>query len=75
MNSNEKYTLLFKMISNLAFSNRSIGLWDNQRYTECKKKIDKVDLNYLYLSEKNTRKYLELRAKSKNNIDKLIYDS
>ena len=74
MNNKEKCSKLFKMISNLAFSNRSIGLWDNQRFSECKKKIDKVNLNYLYLSEKNTRKYLELRAKSKNNIDKLIYD-
>lgn len=74
MNNKEKYTQLFKMISNLAYSNRSIGLWDNQRYTECKKKISKVNLNYLYLSEKKTRKYLELRAKSKNKIDKLIYD-
>lgn len=74
MNNKEKCSKLFKMISNLAFSNRSIGLWDNQRFSECKKKIGKVNLNYLYLSEKNTRKYLELRAKSKNNIDKLIYD-
>ncbi len=74
MNNKEKCSKLFKMISNLAFSNRSIGLWDNQRFSECKKKIDDVNLNYLYLSEKNTRKYLELRAKSKNNIDKLIYD-
>ena len=73
MNEKEKYSQLFKMISDLAFSNRSIGLWDNKRYSECKKKMNKVNLNYLYLSEKQTRKYLELRAKSKNKIDKLIY--
>ena len=30
MNNKEKCSKLFKMISNLAFSNRSIGLWDNQ---------------------------------------------
>lgn len=73
MRDREKYNQLFKMISDLAFSNRSIGLWDNQRFEECKKTKSKISLDYLYKSEKNTRKYLELRAKTKNKIDKLIY--
>ena len=73
MNNRKKYNQLFEMISILYFSNRSIGLWDNQRYKECKKNKNKVSIDYLYKSEKNTRKYLELRAKAKNKIDKLIY--
>ena len=68
-----KYKILFNMIFDLAFSNRSIGLWDNQRFIECKKKLSDIDIEYLYKSEKNTRKYLELRAKSKNAIDEIIY--
>ena len=65
---------LFNMIFDLAFSNRSIGLWDNKRFTECKKDLHDIDLSYLYESEKNTRKYLEIRSKSKNAIDEIIYN-
>ena len=68
-----KYKMLFNMISDLSYSNRSIGLWDNKRFTECKKNIKKININYLYNSEKKTRYFLELRAKSKNKIDKIIY--
>lgn len=71
--SKGKYKLLFETISDLSYSNRSIGLWDNQRYNECKKKLKDINANFLYTSEKNTRKYLELRAKSKNRIDKILY--
>ena len=49
-----KYKILFNKIFDLAFSNRSIGLWDNQRFIECKKKVSDIDIEYLYKSEKNT---------------------
>lgn len=52
MTKKHKYKLLFKMISDLAFSNRSIGLWDNERFNECKKRIDKINVKFLYISEK-----------------------
>ena len=71
MSRNYKY--LFNAICSLSYSNRSIGLWDNNRFKECQKGLKKISLDFLYSSEKNTRKHLEKRADAKNKIDYYFY--
>ncbi len=56
-------------VSELSRVNRLTGIWDNRRFQECKKPLEQVDTAYLYLSEKMSRKNVELRAVHRLAID------
>jgi len=66
----EKILYLVEEISTLARANRAVGYWDHLRFNEVKK----VDINFdiLLLSEKNSRKNVEQRAKSRTEIDRTL---
>jgi hypothetical protein len=66
----EKILCLVEEISTLARANRAVGYWDHLRFNEVKK----VDINFeiLLLSEKNSRKNVEQRAKSRTEIDRTL---
>ncbi len=59
-------------MSQLSRANRLTGIWDNRRFEECKKPQEQVDPAYLYLTEKLSRKNVELRAKYRTQIDVLF---
>ena len=61
-----------KLIINLTIANRLTGIYDNLRNEECKKEIDKVDHKFIYMTEKKSRKNVELRALYRTEIDKFI---
>ena len=66
----EKILYLVEEISILARANRAVGYWDHLRFNEVKK----VDVNFeiLLLSEKNSRKNVEQRARSRTEIDRTL---
>ena len=66
----EKILYLVEEISILARANRAVGYWDHLRFNEVKK----ADINFdiLLLSEKNSRKNVEQRAKSRTEIDRTL---
>ena len=69
MNS-DKIAHLVNEISILARANRAVGYWDHLRFNEVKK--DEVNFDLLLLSEKNSRKNVEQRAKSRTEIDRTL---
>lgn len=56
-------------ICQLSKANRLTGIWDNRRFQECKKPFEEVDCQYLYKTEKLSRKNVELRAVYRTQID------
>ena len=66
----EKILYLVEEISTLARANRAVGYWDHLRFNEVKK--EKIDYEILLLSEKNSRKNVEQRAKSRTEIDRTL---
>jgi hypothetical protein len=66
----EKIRYLVEEISTLARANRAVGYWDHLRFSEVKK--EKIDFEILLLSEKNSRKNVEQRAKSRTEIDRTL---
>lgn len=56
----------------LSQANRLTGIWDNRRFQECKKPYEQVDTKFLYLTEKLSRKNVELRAVHRKAIDILF---
>jgi hypothetical protein len=66
----EKILYLVEEISALARANRAVGYWDHLRFNEVKK--EKIDYEILLLSEKNSRKNVEQRAKSRTEIDRTL---
>ena len=60
------------LIINLTVANRLTGIYDNLRNEECKKEIDQVDHKFIYMTEKKSRKNVELRALYRTEIDKFI---
>ncbi len=66
----EKILYLVEEISTLARANRAVGYWDHLRFNEVKK--EKIDFDILLLSEENSRKNVEQRAKSRTEIDRTL---
>ena len=60
------------LIINLTIANRLTGIYDNLRNEECKKEIDNVDHKFIYMTEKQSRKNVELRAFYRTEIDKFV---
>lgn len=59
-------------IEGLSKANRLTGIWDNNRFQLCKKPFEEFTTDekaYLYLTEKQSRKNVELRAKYRGEID------
>lgn len=52
--------------------NRLTGIWDNRRFQECKKPFSEVDPEFVYKTEKLSRKNVELRAIHRTQIDVLL---
>lgn len=70
MNNIEKLSReLVSAIEGLAVANTLTGIWDNRRYQLCKNPSEKVDRDYLYITEKNSRANVELRAVHRNKMD------
>lgn len=63
---------LIDAIESLATANRLTGLWDHVRFEECKKPDELVDVNRVVLAERRARVNVELRAKHRRAIDKLL---
>ena len=61
-------------IAELNIANRLTGIWDNRRFNHCKKPVEKTSHEFIYLTEKNSRKNVELRAKYRTQIDQCIQD-
>ena len=59
-------------IVGLSKSNRLTGIWDNRRFQECKKDFIDIDCEYLYKTEKFSRRNVEERALHKTQIDILF---
>ena len=66
-------------IADLTEANWLTGQWDNERFQLCKKEynqMDEFDKKYLYTTEKNSRRNVELRAAKRkiieDNFQKLI---
>jgi hypothetical protein len=66
----EKILYLVEEISVLARANRAVGYWDHLRFNEVKKA--NIDFDILLLSEKNSRKNVEQRARSRSEIDRTL---
>ena len=66
----EKILYLVEEISVLARANRAVGYWDHLRFNEVKKA--NIDFEILLLSEKNSRKNVEQRARSRSEIDRTL---
>jgi hypothetical protein len=65
-----QFKKLVKAIAKLSAANRLTGIWDNRRYQECKKEFKQTNSQYIYISEKLSRKNVELRSKYRKVIDK-----
>lgn len=63
---------LIDAIESLATANRLTGLWDHVRFEECKKPDELIDVNRVVLAERRARVNVELRAKHRRAIDKLL---
>lgn len=59
-------------ICELAKVNVWTGIWDNRRFQECKKPFEEVDCQYLYRTEKLSRKNVELRAVYRDRLDSIF---
>ena len=62
-------------ISGLSKANRKTGIWDNRRFNLCKRPFEELsesDKAYLYKTEKNSRKNVELRATYRCKIDRSL---
>jgi hypothetical protein len=59
-------------IIGLSKSNRLTGIWDNRRFQECKKNFTDIDCEYVYKTEKLSRRSVEERAAHKTQIDVLF---
>lgn len=62
-------------VEGLSKANRLTGIWDNNRFQLCKKPFDAFsdeDKAYLYRTEKESRKNVELRAKYRQELDKAM---
>ena len=64
--------LLLDNLSYLSKSNRLTGIWDNRRFQEAKKEINLVNLEYLYKTEKLSRKNVEARGLARTNLDNYL---
>ena len=59
-------------IEGLSKANRLTGLWDNKRFQLCKKpftQFNEKEKAYLYQTEKESRRNVELRALYRKQID------
>ena len=68
---------LVDAIKNLVDANFWTGYWDNERNNLCKKPFNYfsyLDNEYLYRTEKESRKNVENRAVQRNMIEKLFAD-
>lgn len=63
---------LIDAIEALATANRLTGLWDHVRFEECKKPDELVDVNRVVLAERRARVNVELRAKHRRALDRLL---
>jgi hypothetical protein len=63
---------LIEAIEGLARANRLTGLWDHVRFEECKKADALIDTSQVILSERQSRKNVELRAYYRREIDKSL---
>ena len=66
---------LSELIASLCEVNRLTGIYDNLRFVEAKKPVEEADLNFIYLTEKLSRKNVELRAFYRTKIDEYIRDA
>lgn len=71
-NLNETIKEFVDAICQLSKANRLTGIWDNRRFQECKKPFAEVNTEYLYKTEKLSRKNVELRAVYRTQIDVLF---
>ena len=65
---------LIDAMESLATANRLTGLWDHVRFEECKKSDDMIDVDRVILSERRSRANVELRAKHRRALDRLLAD-
>ena len=63
---------LSNLIKDLTVANRLTGIYDNLRNEECKKDLNSVNHEFIYMTEKKSRKNVELRAFYRTQIDKYI---
>ena len=63
---------LSELIKELNVANRRTGIYDNLRNEECKKDLNSVNHEFIYMTEKKSRKNVELRAFYRTQIDKYI---
>jgi len=63
---------LSNLIKDLTVANRLTGIYDNLRNEECKKDFNSVNHEFIYMTEKKSRKNVELRAFYRTEIDKYI---
>lgn len=59
-------------VCELSKANTKTGIWDNRRFQACKQPVEKVDHEYLYKTEKLSRKNVELRAVYRRRVDELF---
>ena len=63
---------LSNLIKELTVANRLTGIYDNLRNEECKKDLNSVNHEFIYMTEKKSRENVELRAFYRTEIDKYI---
>ena len=65
-------TKLSHLLSELTNVNRLTGIYDNLRFQEAKKDINLADLEFIYKTEKISRRNVELRAYWRTKIDEYV---